>query len=85
MPSNFGERGAAIPGVSKLISVHPHDEEKDYALKYMNSYQLSKTRNKGVAASQSLDNMKSRPLEIIKEEANIIAVKDEEKKSFHLP
>jgi hypothetical protein len=29
--------------------------------------------------------MKSRPLETIKEEANTIAVKDEDTKSFHLP
>ena len=35
MPSNFGERGGAVPGLQKLISAYPHDQEKDYALKYM--------------------------------------------------
>jgi hypothetical protein len=32
MPSNFGERGAAVPALQKLTSAYPHEQEKDYAL-----------------------------------------------------
>lgn len=63
MPSNFGERGGAVPAFSKLMSSYPHDEEKDFALNYMNPrYKEKMSRNKAVAASQTLENMKGQPL-----------------------
>jgi|LauGreDrversion4_2_1035121.scaffolds.fasta_scaffold579743_1 hypothetical protein len=32
MPSNFGERGGHVPGMNRLISAYPRDQEKDFAL-----------------------------------------------------
>ncbi len=49
--------------------MYPHNTEKDYALTYMYpNRNKKKSRNIGVAASQSVETLKAKPLETIPEE-----------------